>query len=323
MTYRPDLVLYHDPCNDGICAAAVVANRFGHDHTDYRPANYSKPQEIIDLIDECRNKHVLLVDYTFKPDVMAKVEQSAQSIVVIDHHVSAQTALQHYENHPSLTLDEIEPLLKNNKVLCCFDMKECGSSLAHRVLFPDDDLPLMLDYIRTVDLHLDANNPDVDGFKYWSRSVPLTVDDWQRYVSENDPEELQSYIDTGKGIAAFARTRIGVLVKDMAWLRYNGGEYPFVITDYAFASDACNTMVDMGYDMAVAVYLTPFSVGFSLRSRAPFDVSKIAASFGGGGHAQAAGFNIPIAEFGEFMASAMAEGLYHYPRYADEPEEDQ
>jgi hypothetical protein len=38
-------------------------------------------------------------------------------------------------------------------------------------------------------------------------------------------------------------------------------------------------------------------VSCSLRSIAPFDVSAIAAAFGGGGHAQASGFRMSIEQF--------------------------
>lgn len=63
---------------------------------------------------------------------------------------------------------------------------------------------------------------------------------------------------------------------------------------YIFASDAGNRMAE-GELFSASYFDTPEGRKFSLRSKeGGMDVSEIAKRFGGGGHARAAGFQVPI-----------------------------
>jgi nanoRNase/pAp phosphatase (c-di-AMP/oligoRNAs hydrolase) len=73
-----------------------------------------------------------------------------------------------------------------------------------------------------------------------------------------------------------------------------GYDVPVANLPYMFASDAGNIMSE-GEFFAASYFDTPDGRKFSLRSKdTGMDVSEIAKRFGGGGHARAAGFMMPI-----------------------------
>src|SRR5690348_12695265 len=86
MVWKPDLCIYHGNCDDGFGAAWAIWRRW-RNQTAYVPGVYGKP------LPEASGKHVLFVDFSAKrPDIeaMAKV---AKSIVIIDHHKTAEADL--------------------------------------------------------------------------------------------------------------------------------------------------------------------------------------------------------------------------------------
>ena len=82
-------------------------------------------------------------------------------------------------------------------------------------------------------------------------------------------------------------------------------------------SEHADTIVNLAMDIAgvemafLARETADGSVKASLRARAPRKVDQLAASLGGGGHAQAAGctLSLPLDEAVETIASAMVKSL--------------
>ena len=78
-----------------------------------------------------------------------------------------------------------------------------------------------------------------------------------------------------------------------------GYSVPVANVPYMFASDAGNRMAE-GELFSASYFDTPDGRKFSLRSKdTGLDVSEIAKRYGGGGHARAAGFMMPIGWEGE------------------------
>ena len=63
-------------------------------------------------------------------------------------------------------------------------------------------------------------------------------------------------------------------------------------------------ILKLGYDIAVMFYIDKEKVIYSLRSK-KFDVSILSEQFGGGGHKEAAGFNIPLNKFYSIKGNAL------------------
>jgi hypothetical protein len=87
--WSPDLVIYHDKCADGIVAAWACWKRWG-DAPEYLAANYGHQPPA-----NVANRNILIVDFSYPADdLRSMVAAGARSIVVLDHHKTAQEALE-------------------------------------------------------------------------------------------------------------------------------------------------------------------------------------------------------------------------------------
>ena len=64
MSYRPDICIYHDNCDDGFAAAWVIHKKWNG--VDFRPCNYGHPapDQNID------GKHILIADFSFPAETL-------------------------------------------------------------------------------------------------------------------------------------------------------------------------------------------------------------------------------------------------------------
>lgn len=276
---RPDVCIYHDPCTDGFGAAWACYAQFGTEDTEYIPANHETSKEMVDFwIEKCTDRKVVVFDYSFPRELLEKLNEVATSFQVIDHHKSAKEALGDLD-------------------YCYFDMERSGAMLAWEACH-DEPAPKLIEYIQDQDLwkwELPSSkficqflNSYERGFKYWDllRTLLSTEDgraqarlegeamlrkqDWLAEQICNDC--LEEWEIDGHVIMAVNCPRIlRVFVLDKMGKM---GEFPFV----------------GGYDIQGGL------ATWSLRSNhGTADVSAVAAKFpGGGGHAKAAGFTIPV-----------------------------
>jgi hypothetical protein len=80
----PVIVIYHGNCADGFGAALAVKNALGVENIEYHAGVYQQDPPDVE------GKHVIMVDFSYKPSVVNKMHDDAMSILILDHHVSAQ-----------------------------------------------------------------------------------------------------------------------------------------------------------------------------------------------------------------------------------------
>lgn len=309
MAYRPDICLFHFPCSDGITAAAIVFNHYAGDSSiEFVQGNYSNRKDTMELIESWRGKHVLMVDFSYPADFLEKAAQSAESVVILDHHKTAQAALADYVVDGPPNVKNIEKVLEDNKIVALFDMKECGATMTWKFFNPGADVPEYIQYIRDVDINL-LELPRVHDFKWATRAIELNVGVNAELIKNASVSQMK---EDGVAIKRFVENRLSQLKtqsREGIW-----GQIPFrwVITDYAFASDAANSILDEGYRLGVAVYFTLDGLGLSLRSTPDLDCSAIAKEFGGGGHGPAAGANIKWEDVPDFIEALVEGGVVNF-----------
>ncbi|MEK7477962.1 MAG: hypothetical protein AAB645_01165, partial [Patescibacteria group bacterium] len=77
-------VIYHGDCNDGFGGFLAAYKKFG-ERADYYPLkNQSLPP------DGLKDKQVFIIDFSFKKEILQKIERDNLSMVIIDHHMSAE-----------------------------------------------------------------------------------------------------------------------------------------------------------------------------------------------------------------------------------------
>jgi len=268
------LVIYHKSCADGFTAAWCAWATHG-DAAEYLPAQYG------DAPPDVTGRHVLIVDFSYPRDIMIAMAERAASILVLDHHKTAQANL-------------------DGLPFALFDMNRSGAGLAWDELHGGKARPAIVDYVEDRDLWR-WRLRDSREINAWIQCVPFEFVDWSNVARMLDTNDIPIYM---RGCGALGR--VNAYVREQAahaqTISFEGHDVPCVNTTFAI-SELLN---ELAKD-------EPFAIGwfqrkdgryvYSLRSCDRVDVSDLARRFGGGGHKNAAGFEtehpIPMLKPGE------------------------
>jgi oligoribonuclease NrnB/cAMP/cGMP phosphodiesterase (DHH superfamily) len=273
MTPTPDaLILYHADCDDGFGAAYAAWLSLG-DSAEYQPVYYG--DQI--ATERLTGRQVFILDFSFPPDVLGEMAQHAAKIVLLDHHKSAAEQWNNIEPATNVELH--------------FDMDRSGAQMAWDYFHAGLVRPPLIDHIGDRDLWRFAL-ADTKAFCAGLSLIPTSFSSWQAAAAQ--PEVL---INKGHTVLEVLQRQIdSALRKELRPVTLCG--------HHGLATNAISNTSEIG--QAIAKRSGTFSLTFfikgneaicSLRSIAPFDVSVIATHFGGGGHAQASGFTVPIERF--------------------------
>lgn len=258
-------IIYHRDCPDGFCAAFVAKKK------------YPKAQLIGCAhgevgIPDVRGANVLIVDFSWPRPTMLKMNEAAKSLLVLDHHKTAEKEL---EGLP----------------FAIFDMKRSGATLTWDTLFPGQERPWYVDYCEDRDLwtwKLPCSK-DVSGYVM---ALPHTVEAW----SKLDSMEVDEAWKAGAAIRLHIEHYIEKVVAQKQLGKLDGHTVAIVCAAYPNISDVGNVLCDHAEIGAGWFERGDGQMQFSLRSVGDLDVSVIAKKYGGGGHKNASGFQLPLIE---------------------------
>jgi oligoribonuclease NrnB/cAMP/cGMP phosphodiesterase (DHH superfamily) len=271
------LCIYHAFCADGFGAAWVVRRALGD--VEFFGASYG--QEPPDVT----GRDVIMVDFSYKRPVIETMRRTAASILILDHHKTAQEDLRGLP-----TPDD-----ENMGVAALFDMDRSGAGITWDYFNPGQPRPPLINRLEDRDLwrfkFADTRAVQANVFSY-----PYEFDVWDRLMQtdlsvlriEGEAIERKHHKDVAELVSASQRTMV-----------IGGHTVPVANLPYTLTSDAGHLMCQ-GQPFAACYIDTPKGRTFSLRSTdAGVDVSEIAKAYGGGGHRNAAGFLRPIGWEGE------------------------
>jgi hypothetical protein len=310
MSWKPDICIYHFPCDDGFGAAFAVWQRW-RDGVEYAPCNYGKPPP------DVAGKNVLIADFSFKPAVIEEMAKSAKSLVILDHHKTAKADLAAYmiETDGFLSVDALAPVAEwpnvyaydagavlrtddfgeprcARNVLAVFDMERSGAMLAWMFVngADHDEAPAFFRHLEDRDLWRMA----LPGTRRFSLALRSYDFDFQRWYELRD--RVGALIEEGRNIERFYDRKVGE-VCDTAVEKDIGGKRAICASaPYFMASDVANELLNRNPEAPfAAVKVEAYGgVTYSLRSEdSREDVSSVAKQYGGGGHRNAAGFRHP------------------------------
>lgn len=274
---RP-LVIYHGNCADGFSAAWCFWRKYGTG-ADYVAGVYQQdPPDVT-------GRDVYLVDFSYKRAVVEQMLKAANSVCLIDHHKTA--------------IEDLQPLFKQDswtgepKQLAHFtDLSRSGATLAWDYLFPGEDRPLLLGHVEDRDLWRFklAGTREIQAFVF---SHEYSFELWDKLMSADQVELLKM---TAAGAAIERKHHkdvaelVGVCKRRMV---IGGHDVPVASLPYTLVSDAGHLMAQ-GEPFAACYWDTAEGRTFGLRATDEgLDVSEVAKRYGGGGHAKAAGFEVP------------------------------
>jgi len=254
------LCIYHGGCDDGFAAAWVVWKKLLGD-VDFHYGTYQEDPP------DCQDRDVVIVDFSYKRPVIEQIIDVAKSVLVLDHHESAEKELAGLEGN------------------IFFDMERSGAMMAWDYFFPHSPCPEMIEYIQDRDLwHKKLTNSDQVIMAL--RSYPQEFEVWDELM-QRGPVSLA---EEGKAIHRYYRTIVEAIKRNSTRAVIGGYDVPVANSPFNFASDVAGELAEEE-PFAACYWIHAHGVTYSLRSRKNgVNVSEVATQYGGGGHAGAAGF---------------------------------
>lgn len=264
-------VLYHANCYDGFGAAYAAWKKFGN-NAQYKAVSYGEPfpREFLKEL----NSTVYILDFSYSKDDMLYWADFYE-LIVLDHHKTAQA------NFVGL---------KHPNIKAFFDMDKSGAHLAWEYFHTvggvvGGEVPELILHIEDRDLW----RFKLSGSKEIHKALVSYPMDFERWDNFN----VESLKIEGVALERMYTQLVDNIVKG-SWVGKIGRhECPMVNTSIAWSEVGATMLQKYPLAQFVASF-TEFEkeTMWSLRSKDDFDCSEIAKEFGGGGHAQAAGFKI-------------------------------
>ncbi|RKZ65714.1 MAG: phosphohydrolase [Gammaproteobacteria bacterium] len=271
------LCIYHGNCLDGFAAAWAVRYALGEEVEFYKGIHQQSPPEV-------NARDVILVDFSYKKEVLKNMLKTAASITILDHHISAE--------------EDLSELLKTGEIKGLFDMNRSGAMLAWQWFNPEQQAAKLIEHIQDRDLW----QFKLDGTREINAalsSYPFDFKLWDKLMASND-DELAALKRDGEAIERRLQKDVRELIASgVRRMLIAGYDVPVLNASSAYVSDAGHIM-SIGEPFAACYWDHANGRSFSLRSSEDgIDVAEVAKKYNGGGHEKAAGFTIEIGWQGE------------------------
>jgi len=274
---------WHHNDMDGRAAAAVVFKWYtphgkadqstGSDDIQFIEIDYKKDPDFSKV---AKGEKVIIVDFSFKPEVMDKLMLKTKNIIWVDHHESAK-------DYPyDKTLDGLRDFKPKHMA---------GCELAWKYFFPDVDAPVAIRLIGDYDkfaLEYKNSTNFYEGLKTYPHMPTAGI--WGQLLEPNAAEKVSDIIDEGvKCIEYRDAYCVERLKADGYDVEFEGLKCK-ALNVYGFGSLTFKSVID-NYDAVIAYIHDGSKYTVSMYSdRDDIDVSKICQKHGGGGHFSAAGY---------------------------------
>lgn len=271
-TFKDIIVIYHAQCSDGFGAAYAAWKKFGE------LASYIPLKTQADLPKGLVGKELYIVDYSFNLETLTKLRDTNTSVIVIDHHQTAEAAVTAFPEN-------------------IFDLEHSGAVLAWKYFHPDTPVPPLLEYVEDHDLWKFAL-PNNREFNSALKQFPHTFKTWDRLIKDLQDEKFTAaFITRGATIAQFEDSIVESLLEFKERVLFEGHEVWALNVSRMYRSILGHHLARLnkeagGVPLGIVYYRNLGAVHISLRSEDDIDVAAMAEKFGGGGHKHAASIRV-------------------------------
>ncbi|MBY0310003.1 hypothetical protein K2Q16_02585 [Patescibacteria group bacterium] len=271
------VIIYHDQCKDGFGAAFAAWKKFG-DTATYIPQKTQAP-----LPDGITEKELYVVDYSFDLPTLTRLRSVNKSMVVIDHHATAQSAVTAFSEN-------------------VFDLDHSGAVLAWRYFHPNTPVPRLLTYVEDHDLwkFVLPYNREINAAVALE---PVSFERWDQLATLlEDDQEFRQCVTTGTTAAKVSDALVLELLTYRERVLFEGHEvyavniarpHRSIVGHHLAKLNAAEGRIPLG----IVYYHYGGAVHLSLRSEGDIDVGAIAEKYNAGGHKHAA--SIRVATFND------------------------
>lgn len=281
------VVIYHKDCMDGFGSAWAfsVGRAADYDEVSYHAMGYEDDPLTQDI--SYMDGDLYILDFSFSRDRLTALSVFANSVVVLDHHKTAAAALEHWDDCP-----------KNCTIF--FDMSRSGCMMTWNYFYMTNP-PALIRYINDRDLWLfkEPYSKDVNAV------IAITPKELPAYsiLAKELENNLPKVTEIGSHLLYQHQKICEEIVADAREINIIGSIDTMIRTYHGlacnctpqFSSEVGNILAKKSGSFGATYHSNSRGeVKWSLRSIGDYDVSAIAANFGGGGHRNAAGFTVHL-----------------------------
>ncbi len=279
------ICIYHSKDLDGYCSGAIVKRKY----PDAIMIGYDYGQEL-DMLNIPEGSKIIMIDVSLPMAEMLKLAQhSGYQLTWIDHHISA--------------INDYNKFIGDGESFCTAVLENgiaaCEGGWKH--LFPDEKMPTSVKLLGEYDTWRNQDNGrwnyKIMPFQYGMRMCCSSPETFAPELLYQDDEAMDyaigAIINTGNTILAYQKTQNERACKSSFEIEFEG------LKAIALNNGGANSQVfesvydESKHDVMIPFVFTGKHWTFSLYSTKPeIDCSIIAKSKGGGGHKQAAGFQL-------------------------------
>ena len=280
MSEKNKWVLYHAHCMDGYAAAWAAWKVFG-DSARYKAVQHHQP-----LPEFPKGIELYILDFCYPVEALVLAAERVSKIVVLDHHISAQKDFEAYLKHSTLP----------DKLQIEFTQSQSGCIIAWHYFHGDVDAPVLLQHIEDHDLWRHKLDKTEAICKALYLRLPV-------HFSAFEKIKLHTLRQEGRVLLKQQQLNVQRLLSTRHAVRLNNIEGLAVNASSVFASDLGHELAEISATFGLTYHYHGKRQCYEcgLRSIGEFDVAKLAQSFGGGGHKNAAGFSVDQATFLSFF----------------------
>jgi oligoribonuclease NrnB/cAMP/cGMP phosphodiesterase (DHH superfamily) len=287
------LVLYHGHnCPDGF-AAALAAWLFFAGKAEFVGLDHGDVTSVDDL-PALAGRAVYILDFSFADHILRAIEERAAKLVMLDHHLSAAEKLTGFKCRCGVVH---------------FDMKKSGARLAWEFFHPDKPVPDLVRFVEDRDIWV-WQYPESAGFLAALDMEAFEFERWQA-IANFDAAQMALYIERGRAMDDKFSKLAGLISESAQPLVFNGVTGLMVNAPGVFHSLVGDLLCKKSGTFALLWTVDKNAVvKCGLRSRSGFNCIPLAASMGGGGHAQACGFKMSYLRLPELLGGSLTAAAW-------------
>lgn len=271
--------IYHKSCTDGTTAAAVLLKKFP-DARLFPLSHRYTPEDMAPIKEIAQGADVYFLDCAIGVREFFDIDSR---IVVLDHHEGIKS--------------ELDALAEEKKIEFVFNNDKSGASLAWMYFFPDEPMPEVIKYVEDYDLWRWTYG---DETKYLVNYLYIHINKPPVMLEFFDNSTMAGVMEKGKAIVEYTDFSVAKIVGSTKsiTLRIGTMEIPaYNVTEYqSYIGNEIATLQD---STAVLFTIQGDSVKFNIRSLDHHTPSAldVATALGGGGHRNATGAGVSLAQF--------------------------
>ena len=171
---KETILLFHSGCPDGQGSKYAFWKKYG-DSIEYYPVAHYEANNLPDLT----GKNVFLADIAFERRIIEVIEKQANSIIILDHHISRYEELKDKEYYH-------------------FTNEHSGAVISWKYLFPDKEVPEILNLVETRDIWK-WDYPNANELLSVLDSLPFDCEVWNSFDQSLTFEKeklIEEYVST-------------------------------------------------------------------------------------------------------------------------------